>query len=441
MILTMFKAQRIFSFFALILTSLLLFACTDEDLSDDERIQSEVDTASVHLTTGLKILVTNPYDDPEIFTSLNKVKAILDGLEKNDPLSLLEMGKLAKIAYSVKGYGETEVALGKKSEFIFLHELSRDKSKDSSDSISKAALPSAVEFDHAMTLVAMFLLKLQPAAAFSISNKALLYEAWMAGNVELDNPVLFSVFKSSQVNAFARNGFCDFAKNVAKQLSEINASDTKVDIATIKANIVAMTGLGRAAAHAPGVAAILPVALLPGIIELLPGSVRVLAHIETANCFSDKGSHEEDVHQQHQYAVDALIAMSVPEVEVAILRASLAYKQGEINATAKYLKVASTSRYLDSRSKQDLLALSNNIQSPDQALIKEYLSSTYMALAVGKIITQRAIDSGLYDELMKNEKLAKYLKIFNALLSIDTNKILDNDSINKSKDFFNRLTQ
>lgn len=396
----------------------VLMACSEEK-SDEERILEDIDSTSVHLTLGLKIIASNPGNDPDIIAAQETIQKILKAspAENNsDGLSLSEIGQLAKIAYQAKGLGEKEVALGKTSDFRFLTILGRF-GKNASRPVFN------VEQDHAMTLAGMYLLKLYPAIPLPVTKKTLLYEAWMSGDTEVDNEFVNELLLSAQTATFAKNDYCDFAWRKTEAMRQIKIK--KINTEAIKENFLSSGAIGRIAAHAPQlIAPLTAIILAPTILEMTPGTLKIIAHVEVAGCFDRKGNVNKAL-TQYEYAIETMEDMGVPENELAIFKAFISYKKKDFDETRKHLKNAAKSELLDKRSKQDLIKLADNIESPDDSMVDEYLSSTRLTITFGKIINQRLIDEGVYDNIKDMAQLKRAGDVLSALMAVDAGNMLD----------------
>ncbi len=419
----------------LIIPLVILSILGCERKSDEERILEDINSASVHLTTGLKVVVANPDNDPKIAEAQETLHAIYDSVEarrlrgKSSDFTLVELGQLAKVAYSAKEFGKQEVAKGRNSDFQFLaHVVYKENMPDK--------LPLTVEQDHAITLAVLFALKIHPSIPVPIPQKTMLYEAWMAGDAQFEKEFFNLFIRSLQASTFARNEYCDFAL----QHTEVLRGKTldQVDAKALAETLLKSPALGRALAHAPQAAPlIIPVTLLPAALELFPGVARITAHIETANCFSKIGDDAEAFRQQ-QFAVDAVVDMGAPEADIALLKASLYYKQGDLNASAQQLRKAKDSQLLDERTKQDLSLLADTMDNPDKNLLEKYFSSTAISLTVAKLINQRLKDEGFYDALYEIEQVKDMRQMYEGLLSVDVGDAA-NDALESGKDFLNKL--
>jgi len=397
---------------------LILTACSEQK-TDDERILEEINSTSVHLALGLKIITTNPDNDPEITAAQEKVKEILKASENkghSDGLSITELGRLAKIAYQAKKLGAAEVALGKQTDFRFLAQLLSSEKNTAGDKLT-------IEQDHALTLGFMYMLNLHPAIPLPISDKTLLYEAWMAGDTKLENSFLDDVLRAAQISAFASNDFCKFAAQKSENLRKNKME--KVNLENVKESFAALTGAGRAVAHAPEMLGFLaPIILAPTVIELTPGVIRVIAHSKTASCF-ERLKNTGEALKQYEYTLEVMENMGLPEPELALLKASISYKKKDFDTTREHLKNAAKSKLLDERSKQNLVTLANNLQSPDESLVAKYFGSANLALTMGQIIHNRLADEGVYDDILNNEQLKSLELLYSGFSSTDTDDLLD----------------
>ena len=395
-----------------------LIACSEEK-SDEERIKKVIDSTSVHLMLGLKIIAVNPNSDPEIIETQRALEQILVAPTTNKDqqgLSLAEAAQLAQIAYQAKRLGAAEVELGRSSEFNFMNAITtKNKNEDQE--------PIPLTHEHAMTLVALNAIKLHPTLPLPITQEQLLYEAWMAKDATFNDDYMDVLVKVSQVSAFANNDFCDLARDKSNWFTQGNLKE--VNKSTVMGSVAGIAALGRAAAHAPeAVAIIIPILLAPAILELLPNALRLKAHIDTAQCFDERGDQVLAL-EQKKYAVDTLEAMGVPETELAMYRTSIAYQSGDLDAAGEYLKIAANSQLIDTRTQSDLTLLANNLNTPDDKLVAKYLSKLDLSLTLVKIINQRLIDEGIYQQLENSLDLKRLESVLSGLNKTNSDELID----------------
>lgn len=386
--------------FCLTLVTLVATGCSRK--SDDERIVEDINTTSVHLTVGLKYLFANPNLDPNITASQQSLRALM---QKNQ-LDITDMATIAKIGYEAKGYGASEVALGRASKFAFIPTLLQ----------SQEAKMTAQQ-DHAITLAAMYLLQFNPTAPLLISDRSMLYEAWMAETAEFHNEHLDSLLRAAQAKTFAANEYCDFA---AQNVLWLKKHPLKpVDKAMLTQTLEGISGLERAAAHAPQAAPILAALLLaPAIIELTPGVARIFAHLESAACLNKIGKADDALAQQAD-ALTVLTQMGFPEADIALLSAGIAYKRRDFTLCASELKKTHNSSVLDARSKADLMALAANIENPNPDLIQRYFTDASVGLFIGKLVNQRLLERGAYTEIATALNVQQGLALYQEMNKLD----------------------
>lgn len=193
--------MRVLYHFVCLSMVVILFSACSEEKSDSERILEDTDSASVHLALGMKIITSNPNSDPDITAAQETLRHIIDATKSTTPeagLNLLQIGQLAKVAYQAKQLGAEEVGLGKQSNFKYLsHLFATDENSQE--------ITLTVEQDHALTLAALYILKLQPAVPIPVSRETFLYEAWMAGNTEVSDKTINGFLRAAQVSTFANN--------------------------------------------------------------------------------------------------------------------------------------------------------------------------------------------------------------------------------------------
>lgn len=415
---------------------LLTQVSCSEQISEEERIKKEVDTTSVHLMLGLKRIIANPDNDPDIESAqqtLHQILTVQDESKASKGLSVQEIAQVAKIGYLARQLGKQEVALGKSSDFAFVNSILKI---DETDDIT----PYTLKQDHAATLAALMVIKLHPAFPFPITQEQLLYEAWMADDAVFNHDYMNFLLKAAQASTFANNNFCDLAQRQTQWFVEQKIP--KVNPERIIASLKLVLSLGPAAAHVPdAVQAIASAIMIPAIIELLPNSTRLTAHINTAKCYQNRGDDDQAL-QQQVYAVDTLEQIGAPENEIALYRALLSYKKGDLESTAQHLRMAAHSRLLDERSKKDILQLADNLKNPDDTLVDKYLSNVNLSILAGKIINQRLADEGVYDKIQQSLQLARLKEMLSVMKSTNTDELLDKstDALNQGKQWLENFT-
>ena len=408
-----FKKSVIYAGFGGLLSVLALSGCSQK--SDDERILKDINSASVHLTVGLKYVMANPKKDPAI----TALQDSLHTLMQKHPLDVNDIATLGKIAYQVKPYGEAEVSRGRKSDFQFISSL-----------LQSADGELNVQQDHGITLAALYLLQLNPVAPLLITDNSMLYEAWMADNADFKNEHLNSLMRAAQAKTFAANEYCEFAQ---AQTAWLDAHPLKpVDINVLKETLNEMGALDRVATHAAPAAPILAAIILaPALIEITPGAARVFAHLETAKCLNKLEKRDESL-QQQSAALKVLIQMGFPAADIAPFAAAIAYKRGDLKLCAAELNLAKTSQRFDARTQADLQALAANLENPNPDLLQRYFTDASTGLFIGNLINQRLIDAGAYTELARAVNLEQGAKLLQEM-----NRLNPSDAFKKASKLLN----
>lgn len=379
-----------------------IVGCGKEE-SEEQRIIKEFNTFSVHLYAGMKLIYANPDNDPEIAKAKKSFHEILENNVKEGAsvnIGFADISRLAKLAYEVKSLGEVEVSLGRNNKKLYL--INTKEADEKVHYITSAN-------DHAITLGMLFAAKLSPGAVIPVSNKAMLYEAWMSEGINTSDRGLDGMLLSVQAATYAENGYCELGDAKTEKLRGIEikkldplalafisvaSSNTRATIHVGKENIIRM--------------------FFPQILEVLPGAARAYAHFQLGNCLSERGEEKRAlIHQQ--FTIDAITTFGVPDSELAILKAGVAYKSKDYKQAALHLKKADESRLLDSRIKSDLKQLINELESEDSQLAKKYLSSAYFGIVIAKIVNQRLLDEDVYDELLKHPLFKAFLQMYEGL--------------------------
>jgi len=401
-----------FIFNSILVTIILSVVACGSDAPEEERIKEEFEAFSVHLYTGLKLIIANPENNPEIEKAKASFNEILESNAKevNPTISLADMARLAKLGYEAKSFGEKEVALGRENTKLFFIRAGDANKK------SEFATPPN---DHALTLALLFAGKIAPGSPLLVSDKAMLYEAWMSEGLNTSDKSLDGLLMSIQAATYAQNEYCKMGDSKTEHLKEIEIK--ALDPMTVAFAVTLANTNSRAAAHI-GKENIIAM-FLPEIIEVLPGAARTYAHLQLANCFGEQEQEKKAlVHQEH--AIDAIAKFGIPSSELAILKAGVAYKAKDYEQVALHLKDADKSLLLDARTKKDLKQLSEELESDDNELAKKYFSSAYFGLIVTKIVNQRLLDSGVYDALLTHPQFKTFLQMYEGINKIDTSDVL-----------------
>ncbi|EPJ45145.1 MAG: hypothetical protein OFPII_30020 [Osedax symbiont Rs1] len=414
-------------FTSLTILGLLSLPCNAQQ-SDQERIFEDIDTLSVHIFVGLKIITSNPKNLPELTETKNSIDGVFQTSSLNKTssgFSISEITQLAKATYHARALGKEEVAKGKDSNLKYISLL-----KQSLGAAYEGEL--SVEEDHAVTLAFMQLLKMQGVLPIPLTKKMKLYEVWMAGDAEFKLPLANLVLRAAQVVTFAQNDYCDFAQKNLVKMRSIKLD--QVDIDEVMKTLEQLPGLLRVATHAPkALGYVLPVVLSPALITLAPSGLKIFAHTEAAGCYERKGQPEKVI-QQYNFAVDEMLEMGIDDADAAFFRAYIAFKEHDYIQTKFHLQKAATSSLINQRTRTDLLTLADNLQAADNQLVEKYFSTANLSLTLGKIINQRLVDEGYYDNLTHITELKNMTKIYNKLMSVNTE-----NAINFGKSLFNKL--
>lgn len=392
-----------------VVLSSFLLSCSPPP-TEDERLLKIIDATSVHLMLGAKVLMVNPNDDAKV---KQVQKSLAELAERNrasetGEISLSQALELTQLIYAIKQFGEAELALGKSSDLMLFEQLAQQEN---------AALGTlSKEQDHALFLIVLNLMKLNPTTPFPITDEQLLYESWIADKAQFDDKVLDSMLRASQVSAYAVNELCDLAAEQVDWFTHANLGN--VDLKPLIAEVSQLSvALARMQAHVPAVAGqMIALVMLPRIFEIMPHALRFKAHLDTAQCFTERGQSQQ-ARVQKEAALEVLAALGVVDAELALFRAKLAYESGDLDSAAKHLKTAATSERLDARTQQDLGQLANNIHSPEQGLVNEYLNKLNLAAVLAQIIHRRLSDEGVYQNLIQSPEYQRFKVMWQSAVS------------------------
>lgn len=366
--------------------------CDCSEPTEEERLRAMIDTSSVHLYVAMKIAVTKTGDDPqvqrtraqllEVFAALRRLSEERSAGDTSESLEEAVAGAvatsgnvltLARALYELRAEGA---------------EVVRTRSEDGLSPVLPVILaeraPELLPYwdmntEHAVFLLALFVLKSHEKSPAPIPMEVLLYEAWMTDPATLRLPGLEAPVRSVRAHLYAGRALCDLARADADALAEADPE------ARHRAMRETFDTIGSAATDEE--------------IRMLAALSRALAHGSTALCYMDR-KEDEKAREELQRFVDAAEDAGVPPADTAIIRAYLAFHQGDIEATRRYLEQAKESELFDEREREDIDELLRYLrETEDPDALTELYDRAFFATFTVRLVLHRIERSGLVEHL------------------------------------------
>ncbi len=375
-----------------------------------------LDVIEVHLYVGAKAAVTGDASDPDIAgvrTALAKA-----GTARQDPAAdktkqAMQVTALsAKVAialWKLRGLGKTELRKFHDSTLPpVVGTLLKNRPTD----------PVVLDknTDHAVLAVGLGAIKMHPDAPIPISTKVVLYEAYMTDTSKLKIPGLQAWAQATKAHLLASHGLCSMAQVETDRLAEQGPITAHSMTGMLK-------GLGRLAAHAPSASIV--VGFVAGAIV-----TRLLAHGHTAMCFRDRGDIKGETRELKRL-LDVTDALGIPNNETAIVRAYVAYRNGDIDRTVIHLKQARESALLDDSGRARLDEVIEHFSKGDRGVLAKYMDKAFFAKLLIRISVEQLKKAGVFDKLAQVEPFQSILE-FGATLSAGMQEIDATDRLDEA---------
>jgi hypothetical protein len=366
--------------------------CDCEEPTEEERLREMVDTTSVHLYVAMKVAVTKTGADPEtrrarerLLETLIAMRRLAESRSDEDTDESVEEAvsrtlgtagdavALARAMYELRGEGA---------------EIVRTRNEDALSPLLPIVLaeraPHLLPYwdmntEHAVLLLALFTLKFHEKSPAPIPAEVLLYEAWMTDAGTMRLPGLVPPVRAVKAHLYAQVELCDLANAESNALAEGDRETRRDDIrATLET-------LGATPDD-------------EGVRALAAGS-RALAHGSTALCYMDRGEDEKG-REELQRFVDAAEEFGTLPEDTALLRAYLAYHQGDIPATRRYLEQGKQSQLLDERDRQDVDELIVYLRDGgDRDALTDFYDRAFFTTFTVRLLFRQLERSGVTEDL------------------------------------------
>jgi len=338
---------------AVLLALLALTAC---QRTEEERLRAQIDTIKTHLYLGAKVALVAREPTPQILAARKALQFTRTGT-----VTAAQVAATAVALYQLRGLGKDELEHGRTSELTpFVPALF---------GLTSTAAPGIdTNVDHFILLLAAAGFKFHPKSPLPVPNEILVYEAWMTDASRIPLPTMSAWGHSLKGYVFATNTYCSLAKQ---------ETDAVAAMPDLLFDLSMLNGMGPMVAHVPEAGGVL------AAIIVIPFVTRALAHGATAMCFLER---KDDVNADIEIArfVDLCERIGVPPEDLAIIRAYLAYKKGDLAGTRDFLREAKKSHFVEDNDQKEIDGLIEHLEE-DRGAFAEYFDQAFFVHFFAKI--------------------------------------------------------
>ncbi|MBX3251111.1 MAG: hypothetical protein KF901_28300 [Myxococcales bacterium] len=347
---------------------LVLGACDCGRKSDEEILAERIDSTPVHVYLAAKIALTKGGDDPEIvearrvfsaaMTSPHVLGALVRGEGDAPALSPSDALALTRALVGMKGLGQRALREGKDDELepLLPALLGLAGHGDALPGVDRNT-------DHALFFLGLWVAKVHPKVPTPIPQEVLLYEASRTDAAALAWPALAPPVLSLRAYTYATNELCDLARRDATALG------------ALQGRAVALQGLftpvGGSALDAESA-----VVVDEGLLSI--------AHASTAVCYYGRGEREQGDEALGHF-VDAAARMGTPPEDLALVRAYLAYRRGDLADARAMLTLAKSSSRWDERERRRIDELLTHLDRDDTGALDRFFDKVFFASFAVKV--------------------------------------------------------
>jgi hypothetical protein len=247
------------------------------------------------------------------------------------------------------------------------------------------------EAEHGFLLLLLLASKLDSRSPLPVPPEVLLYEAYMAGETPLPDPLLAGLVTSAQTSVTAENELCDVAGRYSDRLAALGEkTGSGAVFLHLLSTLVAHDAKGYGADNA--------------MLLALPWGLRVLAHGRAALCFD--GRKQADKARVEWDRVVALAAeVGIPEADLALIQSYAAYRAKDWPQTRIHLHRASNSSLLTPEEREHFVQMAERFDEKDPGALESTLDRAFVARTLLGIADQRLRKAGVYDVLLQLPKV------------------------------------
>lgn len=387
--------------------------------TEGERLREQVDTSSVHLYVALKIGVSKTGDDPRItavreqlLEALIRAVRLYERAQTGDatlfepripdagagadaetdagpaddgPTRMEQLTgggadalALARALYELRGMGQDIVRERREDEIPPVLPVVIGAFDPGS------ALAAQIDSDseHALLLMAFWVLKFHEKSPAPIPMEILLYEAWMTDPDEMGVAGLAPMARSIKAYVYGVNDYCDLAAIESAALAD---SDPEANRALL-ANATSTLGA---------------TALPEDDLRTLEGAVRGLAHGATGICYLGREDEDSAVVELERFC-DAAEEFGIPPAELGLIRAWIAYKRDDLAAARQHLELARTSESIDERERERIDEVLRYFENDDRDAIDGLFDKAFFAALTVQLVFDQLERSGVAERFAES---------------------------------------
>ena len=378
----------------------LVGACQCDEQTDEERLRERIDTTSVHLYVASKVALTKADDDPvvgaarvQLMEAIGRVQALRHGAPPAPGKA--PTGNSPSDGTRIRA--EDAAALVR--ALVELRAIGRDIVRSDSEDelepmlpvlltlLGKPEMASRIDIntEHAILTLAFVALKFDERSPAPIPMEILLYEAYRTDPARIGYPGLEPLVRSVKAWIYGQNDFCDLAKVESDALAAGDPTDRQRLLGA------ALQDLGAGP--------------LDGAeLIKLEAATRGVAHGETAVCYFARDDAEAARPELARFC-DAAEEFGIERAELALLRAYLAYHDGDVAETRDYLRQAKASTRIDDDERAEIDRLIAYLDRDDRGAFDGYFDRAFFATVVARLLISEIGNSGLMDKAKESPML------------------------------------
>lgn len=361
--------------------------------TDEERLKERIDTTSVHLYVGLKIALTKSGASPEVLSAREKLLSVVAAIAdyyanadrraqpvdaatalRNTAEVTADIAQVALALYRLRGEGAAIVRGEREDELPPLLPTLLAAGAATPELIARLDANG----EHAVLLMAFFVLKTHPKSPVPIPDEIVLYEASRTDAATLGFVGLRPIVRAVKAWIFGNGTYCDLAAREAAGIPDHGDAAWRTAIGD-DFRVLGAPPLDDAA------------------LTKTHAAARGLAHGEAAVCYFDRDEREKaDV--ELQALVDSAEEAGLSPEDVAPLRAYLAWRHDDMPEAKRQLQLARTSPRIDDRDRAAIDELITYLDNRDPRF-GEHFDRAFFAVFAARLFFDAVERAHLIDQL------------------------------------------
>jgi hypothetical protein len=349
----------------LALSALMCVACS-EPPTEEERLRERIDTTKVHLYAAARYAIAGGDDPDAARTRAHMGEVITFILEHPDGTPPVDdVFALGVDLWAIRAHGQrivrSEDEAGQRPILPLL--LALGGSEVSTGALGEIDLSS----EHAIFLTAFTVGKLDERVPVPIPTEIILYEAYRTRPEALTIPWLEPGARTCKAWIYATNDFCDLA---SREADAIDARSTE-EWAALFAQAMPDAEANQR--------------------RQMVASMRAVVHGAVAQCYLARGDQEAAAPHLESFC-DSAEELGTPPEDTALIRAYLAYRDGDLDATRTHLSRAKRSEHLNARQKREIDRAIVHLDREDTGALDRYFDGAFVATIVVRITLDELAD-------------------------------------------------